>query len=133
MECAGTPLGPTSGSGAGSDLLSSSAGFGSPVTELAFVAQTKTGIRLRIHLQPRALRCAVVGRHGDALKVSVTAMPVDGHANEALIGFLAMTLLVRRSNVRIIAGLSSRLKLVEVDGVTVEAGKALDPRQAKRR
>jgi uncharacterized protein len=95
------------------------------LNEPRFVVQTRTGIRLRVRLQPRASQSAIVGRYGNALRVSLTALPVDGRANQALIDFLANRLSVRRSDVRIIAGLASRNKLVEVDGVTVDAGRAL--------
>ena len=76
------------------------------------------GVRFAVHVQPRASRSEVVGVHGDALKVRLQAPPVEGAANEALIRFLAEALSVRRDAVRILAGRSSRAKVVEVDGVS---------------
>jgi uncharacterized protein (TIGR00251 family) len=54
---------------------------------------------------------------GDAYKVRLAAPPVDGKANEALIRFLAGRFDVAPSAVRIIRGLSSKMKIVEIDGI----------------
>jgi len=68
-------------------------------------------------VQPRAPRDEVSGVHGDALKIRLAAPPVDGAANDALVNFLAAVFAVPRRAVRILAGESSRSKLVEIDGV----------------
>lgn len=70
-----------------------------------------------MRVQPRASRNEVAGVHGGALKVRLQAPPVEGAANEALIELLAAELDVSRRQVRIVAGASSRAKVVEVDGV----------------
>jgi uncharacterized protein (TIGR00251 family) len=57
--------------------------------------------------------------HGDALKVRLSAPPVDGAANEALVDLLAEALGVARRAVRVVAGASGRSKVVDVDGVRV--------------
>jgi uncharacterized protein len=75
------------------------------------------GVRLRLRVQPRASRNEVVGVYGDALRVRLTAPPVDGAANEALIRFLAERLGVSRAAVRLVSGASSRAKVVEVSGL----------------
>jgi uncharacterized protein (TIGR00251 family) len=80
---------------------------------------TADGIRLRIHVQPRAARTEVVGGHGGALKIRVAAPPVDGAAKEVLVRFLAERLGVGRSAVTITGGASSRAKLVRVAGIGV--------------
>ena len=77
-------------------------------------------IRFRVRVQPRAARSEIVGMHGDALKVRVAAPPVDGAANAALVELLAAALGIPRRGVSIVAGESSRSKVVEIDGVTVE-------------
>jgi uncharacterized protein len=59
-----------------------------------------------------------VGVHGDALKVRLSAPPVEGAANDALVELLAHLFAVRRGAVRIVAGQASRSKVVEIDGVT---------------
>jgi hypothetical protein len=76
---------------------------------------------LKIHLQPRAATNEVVGWHGDAVKVRLTAPPVDGAANEALCRFLADRLGVARGAVTIVGGATGRAKRVAVEGVTREA------------
>jgi uncharacterized protein len=78
-------------------------------------------LRLQIHLQPRAARTRIVGRHGAAIKVQVHAAPVDGAANLALIELLAEVLEVPRRAVRIVHGLTGRDKLVEIDTPDVAA------------
>ena len=81
---------------------------------------TRTGIRLTIHVQPRAASDQVVGLHGDAIKIRLAATPIDGAANQALIGLLSKRLAVPRATLRIAAGTSARRKIVEAGGVTVE-------------
>lgn len=73
-----------------------------------------------MHVQPRASRTGLAGRHGGALKVRLAAPPVDGAANEALVRFLAELLGVPRSAVRLERGATGRSKLVAVDGLTPE-------------
>ncbi len=80
--------------------------------------------RLVLHVQPRARRTEVVGRHGDAIKVRLAAPPVDGAANEALVRFVADALGVPRAAVRLVAGGSSRRKVVEIDGVSASEAEA---------
>ena len=76
------------------------------------------GVLLQVHLQPRASRNEIAGRHGDALKIRITAPPVEGAANEALIRFLAERLGVGVRAVEITAGTSSRRKTLRILGVT---------------
>jgi uncharacterized protein (TIGR00251 family) len=78
-----------------------------------------------VHVQPRASRSEVVGTHGAALKVRLLAPPVDGAANDALVALLAERLGVPRRAVRIVAGMTSRAKTVEIDGTTEAAVRAL--------
>jgi uncharacterized protein (TIGR00251 family) len=84
-----------------------------------------SSVRVSVHVQPRATRSEIVGLHGAALKVRLHAPPVDGAANQALIALLAERLGVARRSVRVVAGLSSRAKTVEVDGTTEAAVRAL--------
>jgi uncharacterized protein len=78
-------------------------------------------VRFSVRVQPRASRDEVSGVYGDALKIRLAAPPVDGAANEALVNFLAALFAVPRRAVRILAGESSRSKLIEIDGVTARA------------
>ena len=82
-------------------------------------------IRVHVHVQPRASRSEVVGTHGAALKVRLLAPPVDGAANDALVALLAKELGVPRRDVRIVQGATSRAKVVEIDGTTEDAVRAL--------
>ncbi len=86
-----------------------------PVTERDGV------VRFSVRVQPRASRSRVEGIHGDALKVRVNAPPVDGAANEAVVDVLAEALGVPRRMIRIVAGESSRSKVVEVTGIGAAA------------
>jgi uncharacterized protein (TIGR00251 family) len=76
--------------------------------------------RLTVKVHPRAKRSALAGRIGDAWKLSLAAPPVDGKANDECVRFLAEFAGVPRSRVRIVMGLTSRLKVVEIEGVPQE-------------
>ena len=82
-------------------------------------------IRFAVRVQPRASSSGFVGLRGDALKVRLSAPPVEGAANDALVELLARALGVSRSAVTIVAGATSRTKLVEVRGASVAAVEAL--------
>ena len=76
--------------------------------------------RLTVKVHPRAKRSALAGRLGDAWKLSLAAPPVDGKANDECVRFIAELAGVPRSRVRIVKGLTSRLKVVEIEGVPQE-------------
>jgi hypothetical protein len=78
----------------------------------------RTTFSVKVH--PRARKNAITGTVGDALKVSLTAPPVDGKANAACIDFFAKFLNVPRSSVTIAAGQTSRNKVIRVAGMTVQ-------------
>lgn len=80
--------------------------------------------RLTVHLTPRAARDAVGGFEGETLRVRVTAPPVEGRANAALVRLLAARLGVGQGAVRIVAGQGARTKVVAVDGLTFAAVRA---------
>lgn len=82
-------------------------------------------MRFKVRVQPRAARSEIVGKHGEALKVRLAAPPVDGAANGELIALLAKRLGVAKSAVTIVRGERSREKLIEVEGVTADAVRAL--------
>jgi uncharacterized protein (TIGR00251 family) len=71
---------------------------------------------LELHVQPGASRSEFAGRHGERIKVRLAAPAVEGKANEALIDFLSRHFKVPRRSVRILSGLKSRQKRVEIDG-----------------
>jgi len=77
--------------------------------------------RITIRVHPRARRTAVTGRHGDGWKLDLAAPPVDGKANDACVRFLAGLLGVPQARVRVVLGLTSRTKVVEIEGVSQES------------
>lgn len=79
-----------------------------------------SSVRIAVYIQPRAKRTEVVGRHGSDLKIRVAAPPIAQAANEALLAFVAQRLGVRQRAVRLIAGATSRRKILEVEGITAE-------------
>ena len=73
---------------------------------------------LGVRVQPRASRDAVLGWRDDVLRVAVTAPPVEGEANHALVRLLARALGVAPSAVSVVRGERGRDKVVRVAGVT---------------
>ena len=74
-------------------------------------------MRVSIRVRPGASRTRVGGTYGDALVVAVSARAVDGKATEAALAALADALGIRRRDVRLVSGATSRDKVVEVDDV----------------
>jgi uncharacterized protein (TIGR00251 family) len=81
------------------------------------ITEVEGGVCFAVRVVPRASRDEMAGIHGDALKIRLTAPPVEGRANEALVAFLARRLGVRRSHVEIVAGATSRRKTIRVIGL----------------
>jgi uncharacterized protein (TIGR00251 family) len=77
-------------------------------------------VTFAIRVQPRAKRNAITGELGEALKLALTAPPVEGKANQACVEFLAKLLKVPKSFVSIAAGETARNKIIRVAGVTAE-------------
>ena len=83
---------------------------------------TPQGVRIELHVQPRASRTEIAGMHGDALKLRIASPPI-GAANDEIIRFLAARLALPRRAVIITGGASGRRKVVAVEGVTVAAAR----------
>jgi uncharacterized protein (TIGR00251 family) len=75
-------------------------------------------VRLEVAVRPRSSRSAVLGVREGALSVALRAAPAEGAANDELRALLARCLDVRRGDVTIVLGASSRGKVIEVHGVT---------------
>ena len=75
---------------------------------------------LHVHVQPGAGRTAVVGRHGNALKVRVAAPPQAGRANDASAALLAETFGVKPAQVELVGGGSSREKRFRISGIELD-------------
>ena len=84
------------------------------------ITEANNAVTLAVRVVPRSSRNQIVGVEGAALKIKLTAPPVEGAANAALIDFIAEWLGVRRSAVSIVSGDKARNKLVRVSGVTRE-------------
>lgn len=82
------------------------------------VQQQGDSATFSVKVHPRARRERIAGVLGDALKLEITAPPVEGKANEACIRFFAGLLKVPRSSVTIAAGNSSRNKVIRVVGIS---------------
>ena len=83
------------------------------------------GITLRIYVAPRASANKVVGLHNGAVKIALTAPPVEGAANKALVEFLAKALGVSKGSISIQSGETSRSKVVRVEGIDADVVRKL--------
>lgn len=82
------------------------------------VEQSREGVTFSVKVHPKAKRERISGLLGDALKLEITAPPIDGKANEACVSFFSKLLKVPRSSVTIAAGLSSRNKVMQITGIS---------------
>ncbi len=76
---------------------------------------------ISVYVQPRASKTEVAGMHDGLLRIRLAAPPVDGAANAALVAFIAERLGVAKSRVRVVSGLTSRRKVVAIEGVSETA------------
>lgn len=90
------------------------------VNEMIPVNETPAGVTFAVKVHPRAKNNAITGEVGDALKLALTAPPVDGKANQACVEFFANLLKVPRSSVTIASGETSRQKVIRVAGLSAD-------------
>ena len=89
---------------------------------------------LTVKVRPGASKDRVVGRIGDEWKLTLKVPPVEGRANRACIDFLARLLRVPRSRVRLVHGQTSRRKLIEIEGLSLdEVAERLDAAATRQR
>lgn len=81
------------------------------------MADPEVSTRITVRLTPRAARAEIAGERDGAILARVTAPPVGGAANEALVRLLAKTLRVPKGAITIVSGAMSRTKVVQVDGL----------------
>ena len=94
----------------------------------ACITSSKDGVVVDVFVQPKAARDAVVGLHGAALKLKVSAVPERGAANRAVETLLAGAVGIPAVRAQVVAGASSRHKKVALRGVTeAEVAAALAP------
>jgi uncharacterized protein (TIGR00251 family) len=78
--------------------------------------ETGNGVIFRIHVVPKSAKNECVGIQGNAIKLKITAPPVEGQANDACIRFLSDLLGVKKNQVTIVSGHKSRKKTVAIEG-----------------
>ena len=94
----------------------------------SFVKDVTDGCTLSVRLHPGARKNGATGIHADEVKIALTAPPVDGKANEALIAFLADALRLPRARIVLVSGLTSRAKILRITGKSAaEVAAALFP------
>jgi uncharacterized protein len=84
-------------------------------------------ITVEILVQPRASRAKIGPMHDGRIKIAVTAPPVDGEANAAVIELFAKRLGIARGSIEVIAGASSRRKTLRIEGITAQQIAGLIP------
>lgn len=82
------------------------------------IKEVAGGVQVKIRVQPRASKNQIVGWMEDALKVRLTAPPVEGEANAALLRFIAEYFGLPRSEVVLVTGATSRQKVIRINGLT---------------
>jgi uncharacterized protein (TIGR00251 family) len=80
------------------------------------IKESASGVTFAVKVHPRARKNAITGVVGDALKLAITAPPVDGKANQAVVEFFAELFAIPRSSVTIASGETSRNKIVRISG-----------------
>lgn len=92
------------------------------------ISEKDGALTFAVRVLPRASRCEIAGEADGALRVRISAPPVDGAANAELIRFLSKKLDVAKSNIAIVSGQNSRSKRVRVTGIEVgQARNAIEP------
>ncbi len=81
------------------------------------------GVLLRVRVQPKASRNAVAGLTDECCRIALTAPPVEGAANEALIEFLAKVLAVKKRQVTLVSGAHARSKCLHIAGLSPNAAR----------
>ncbi|MEQ8200826.1 MAG: DUF167 domain-containing protein [Syntrophomonadaceae bacterium] len=81
------------------------------------LSESGAGVRLEVKVQPRSSSNQIVGEQNGALKIKLTAPPVDGEANSALIDFLSARLKIPRKDISLVKGDTSRHKIIEIAGL----------------
>lgn len=95
------------------------------------IHEVGNGCTLAVRVHPGAKKNDVAGLHAGAVKISLTAPPVDGRANEALIEFVAELLRIPRARVSLVSGATSRMKVLRITGKSAaEVQAALFPVEA---
>jgi len=93
-----------------------------------FVRDVVDGCTVSVRVQPGARKDTVLGLHGGAVKIALSAPPVDGKANDALVAFVAEKVGLPRARVSLLSGMTNRNKVLRVTGKSAaEVRAALSP------
>ncbi|HIJ79665.1 MAG: DUF167 family protein [Desulfobulbaceae bacterium] len=93
---------------------------------MSYLLENEDGsVTIALYIQPKASRNRIVGLHGNALKLSITAPPVDGKANEAVSKFIAKLFKVPKTAVDIVSGQSSRNKRIRLETISLAEAEAI--------
>jgi len=84
-----------------------------------FCQEHQDGVVIKIKVQPRASKNRIAGMLGDALKVTLTAPPVDGAANAACIEYFSSIMNLPKNRLEIISGQTGRTKLLKIFGIKI--------------
>lgn len=84
------------------------------------IQESANGVSFAVKVHPRARKNAITGTVGDALKLALTAPPVEGKANQAVIDFFADLFEIPRSSVTITSGETSRNKVIRISGLSAQ-------------
>ena len=80
---------------------------------------------LTVYVQPKASKNKIAGIHGEAVKLMITAPPVDGKANKAVINFIAKLFRLAKSQVTLQSGQQSRCKRLRLEGLSLHAAETV--------
>jgi uncharacterized protein (TIGR00251 family) len=84
---------------------------------MVYMKETENGLIIHIRVVPRSAKCEIAGIQDDALKLKITAPPIEGQANTECIRVLADVLKVRKNQVTILSGHKSKKKTVAIEGI----------------
>jgi uncharacterized protein len=84
------------------------------------IRERETGLEVPLHVQVRARRDEIAGVHNGALKLRISAPPVDDAANRAIVAFFASLLAIPKSRLRIVSGQKSRDKVLRIEGISLD-------------
>jgi uncharacterized protein len=85
------------------------------------IRETGSGLQVRLHVLPRAKRNEMLGIFNGALKIKITAPPVDDAANRAIISYFSTLLSIPKSSISLPAGSKSRDKILQIRGLSLRA------------
>lgn len=93
------------------------------------IKQLSDGISFKVKVQPKASKNEICGYLDDALKIRLTAPPVDGAANEAVVSFFAKLFRLSKSQVEIISGHTGRNKVLKIKNISLDQAKGILPKE----